>query len=304
MSRDEMVKLVEAAEREIPDAVVDAELRREEKIELNEVEPKSPPSPLPSQRPAEWKKPVTTPSKDTAKVSPPVVRTEPVITSSPTPVTKKESPKEVPKTEPGPPIPGEPTVADNGVDDDDERFASDYTGPKTVVDHPSSSGEYRLSEVAANFGMMRLPKENYSALQKKLMGSSMKACNFFFAAALIEAGAPASDGATATRDHYPAWLAADLDTKYFNSKSAGWERITLVQMKQWFQERRNFDVAIQRDAPPGKKHGHIAIPIGLNADGKVLVAEASYKTVANRIAAYSDVSIATKFRIYARYKKD
>jgi hypothetical protein len=223
---------------------------------------------------------------------------------------KKGEPKKEPKAEPKPPVEKkvEPDVDsnitnDNGIDEDDQKFEEEYAGPKTVIVHPMSTADYQLSEIAAQLAQMKA--KDYTQLQKKLVGNPADACNFFFDVALITAKTIGLRGEPVTSKNFPG-KAATLDTAFF--APGGWKRITVAEMKQWFREGRTFDVAIQRDPPKGKIHGHIAIPVGLNADGNVMVAEASIKSgkkpgVSNRLAVYSDASLDSKFKIFARYAK-
>ncbi len=231
-------------------------------------------------KPAFTPKPVFTPN--------PVITPKPVVTPNPV-VTPKPEVKPEPKVEPSA-IPSSTPVVDDGVDADDKKFDETYSGPKTVVDHPRSTPEFQLSEIAAELGSMT-PKKKYLELQKSLMGSSLRSCNFFFVAALIQAHVTDSE-------HFPPWQAASLGSKYFEPR--GWKKINLATLKQWFRDGKSFDVAIQRDAPSGMRHGHVAIPVGLNADGDVLVAQASYLTESNKIVTYRDSSLEAKFRIYVR----
>jgi hypothetical protein len=305
MSREKMIKLVEEVEKALP---------------LEPLEPKPSPSPVvtpspgPSTTPSENPTPVLSPSPTPSPSPSPVVTPAP----SPSPSPKgprvnpragrrtiwpsarpspSPSPSPIPSVKPEPKPSSTPVVDDSGVDAEDEKFTQTYSGPKEVIDYPRTTPEYRLSEIAANFGTMR-PKSEYLKIQKSLVGNSTKACNLFFAAALIEAKAPDAKGKVATRDNFPGGLATHLDTTYFGP--GGWKKITLTELKKAFRDRKSFDVAIQRDAPAGKIHGHVAIPIGLNADGKVMVAEASYLKDSNRIAVYTDDTLSKKFRIYVR----
>lgn len=324
LSRAEMARLIEEAEKQIPNDEIDADLKREEEESpAAAAAPESPalsgqalnPSPLPSARPSAkpsllTETPVPPKTPDAKKIEPvkpiaPIVpkKIEPKKTEAPKPPVKIEPAKPATSVWPKPVKPEPPKVEseeDDGVDAEDKRYANAYSGPKTIVDHPRSAPGFELSEVAAELGAMN-PKSKYRALQKSLMSSSLASCNFFFAAALIQARGPTSTGAIATTENYRLWgnTAAALDTKYFIP--AGWKRITVEEMKQGFRDGKTFDVAIQRDPPKGKKHGHVAIPVGLNADGKVMVAEASYLTESNRIAVYSDASLSSKFKIFARF---
>ena len=80
----------------------------------------------------------------------------------------------------------------------------------------------------------------------------------------------------------------------------GWKRTDLKTIKAWMHSDRAFDVIIQRKAPAGKRYGHIAIPIGLNARDDLMVAEASLGQVTNRIRVFS-AQEASKFTIFVHY---
>ncbi len=305
MSKDQMEKLIDDAKKDIPldnvpiEPVTDTPAVAEPNVEPSST-PSITPSPVPSNAPGLL-------TDKTPKAAPPThsevwpapkpssVPIAPVTSPSPIPPAKPVTPpvKKPPVTKPSPipsVIPNPPVDTDNGVDADDATYNESYTGPKTVVDHPMSSPDYQLSEIAAKLGMMT-PKKSYLALQKSLMGSSLRSCNFFVDAALIEAN-------LATSNSFPNLQAAAFDTKYFVPK--GWKRVTLAQLKQAFKDHKTFDAAIQRDAPPGKAHGHVAIAIGLNTAGNVMIAEASYMTESNRISVYNDASLNSKFKIYVR----
>jgi hypothetical protein len=284
------------------------ETKPEPKVEPKP-EPKVQPKPEPKKEEpsSSWPAVKPKPKKptETKPTVPPVVKpvpptSKPVEKPAPKPIEKPvqkpvQPPVQKPVTQPAPipspvAVPVTPPTDDNGVDADDQNFDETYNGPKNIVDHPRSTADFQLSEVAAQLGSMT-PKKGYLDLQKSLMGSRLKSCNYFFITALIESN-------LATSRNFPGWMAASLDTKYFEPK--GWKRIDLDTLKQWFRDAKTFDVAIQRNAPRGKAHGHVAIPVGLNSDGNVMVAEASYLTESNRIAVYKDASLATKFKIYVR----
>jgi hypothetical protein len=230
----------------------------------------------PVKDPAPPAKDPSPPKKDPAPKKPPV--------KNPTPPKKNPTP-------PPPPIenPSTDPNADNGVDADDEKAADDYAGPKTVVEHPQSTADFQLSEVAAQ--LAALPKRAYLNEQRDKTGINYPACNYFLITALV-------DAKVTDERHLPLFMAGSFDTEYFIPK--GWKRISLATMKKWFKDGKSFDVAIQRDPPKGMRNGHVAIPIGLNAQGAVMIAEGVLNGAANKIAIYSDSSLDGKYKIFAR----
>jgi len=289
------------------------------------------PRPRPSPSPAPEKKIETPPAmnpepKVPAKTNPPVTKTPPKTKPIATPPVKKPVPT-TPIKKPEPTVPEtEPETTtgpiDDGIDEEDRQFADTYDGPKSIIHYPTSTRDYQLSEISAKFGMIRDKQteknkkswakisKDYLKIQIDYTKLSLPSCNFFFPAALIEAGAPATDGKPATRSHFPLIKAAQYETAYFNAKNSDWVQLKAKDgkspgeiLKEWFLDHRSFDVAIQRDAPKGKAHGHIAVPVGLNDKNLVMVAQASYKTVSNQIVPYCDNQLA-KFRIFVRYDKN
>jgi hypothetical protein len=240
-------------------------------------EPEKPTTKIDPARP----QPMAEPEQPKTKVEPakPQPTVEPVK-----PKTKVEPAKPQPKVEPKKPV------------------AKVNSALQDILGQLSSDPDYQLSSQAATLGLMQ--NSEYLALQKSLTGTKEKSCNFFFAAALIRAHGPALNDTTATPDNFPIWsnLAANLDTKYFIP--TGWKRISVATMKKWFKEGKPFDVALQMDAPAGKGHGHVAIPVGLNAKGEVLVAQARLDKVANQVVVYSDKTISSNYKIFARYPAD
>lgn len=269
----------------------------------------------PPQRDSWWvaKPGSSTPTKPSSQLKPtPVIKPAPVLKptpagklpTNPAPVNKLPAwPKFPPVLKPAPaPIPSSsaksdgPTnadvdaVVDDGVDEEDEIASASYAGPKTVVDRPRSTEKFMLSETAAELALM--PSAKYQARQKDWVGVATRACNYFVATALAEA--------KITTSKKPAiYKAASFDDHYLTPKN-GWSTIQLATLKDWFKKGRSFDVVFQKDPPAGKKFGHIAIPIGLNDAGNVMVAEAVLNRVANRIRVYSDKD-ASNYRIFVRH---
>gem|GEM_PF-3461979 len=297
MSREEMRRLIDETEKKLPlekTARILPPAKKEPAANPKKTEPAPAPMPKVEAKPPAFRWPgIAWPLTPPKKEEPKAESRKPAPVPVPAPsVPKKSSP---PKTET---LPADSNATtDTGVDADDKKYADTYAGPTTVVDHPHSTGDFQLSEIAAQLGAIR-PRSKYLDLQKELVANRTKSCNFFFAVALIEARAPDAKGQAATSSNYPSAMAAQLDKTYFIP--AGWRQIKLAELKQWFRDGKTFDVAIQRGAPEGKRHGHVAIPIGLNADGNVMVSEASYLTESNRISVYPDASLASKFRIFVR----
>lgn len=238
-----------------------------------------------SKEKAEAPKKVETPKKTEApkKIEAPK-KTEAPKKIEPPKKVEEAPPVETPEEE----VPTETT--DTGVDSEDETSAETYSGPTSVVDRPRSTREFQLSETAARLGLMD-PAE-YRQLQKETMGTSFRACNFFLITALVKAE-------ITDENHLPIYQAALFDTKYLEPK--GWSKISISTLKKWFKEGRSFDVVLQRNAPKGKAHGHVAIPIGLNEMGQIMVAEGIYAKTSNRIRVYSDETLSTKFKVYVRF---
>ncbi len=216
-------------------------------------------------------KPSTDPEKPTAPEKPETPPLE--IEEDPLP-----TPENIPVTDP----------TDVGIDAEDEEAAEAYTGPTSVVDRPRTTDQFQLSETAARLGAMNSAK--YRLQQKDAMGTSFRACNFFLITALVESG-------ITDEKHLPLYQAALFDSKYFEPKK--WKKIKVATLKEWFANGKVFDVVLQRNPPKGKSHGHVAIPVGLNETGQILVAEGVYKKFSNRIRVYTD-SETEKYNIYVR----
>lgn len=296
MSRDDFLKIIEAAKKSAPP--------KPEVRPSAEAEPKVDPKPeaTAAAKPKPEVKIEPTPAKPLPKAEPrpkPAVKT-PATPAAPAAKKEKPAPKKItPPVEKAPEVNPEPTAEtadetvdpdDLGIDAEDEIASAAYTGPTAVIDRPYTTQKFQLSETAGRLGQMDPVK--YRQLQKDTMGTSFRACNFFLITALVEAQ-------ITDERHLPLYQAALFDTKYFEPK--GWAKITVKALKEWFREGRTFDVALQRNAPRGKRHGHVAIPVGLNEKGQILVAEGIYARISNRIQVYSDTQIATKYNLYVRY---
>lgn len=241
--------------------------------------PSAPLNPTPVLKPTPPKK---FPTK-LAPVNPPAKKTEP---AKPIPTWPKFPPTPAPVKVPAP----APAEVDDGVDVEDELASANYAGPKTVIERPRSTSKFMLSETAAELALMSGAK--YQTLQVDIVGKPTRACNYFVITALAEAKVVGPKS-------LPFFTAGSFDNKYLTVKN-GWARISLVELKQWFKEGRSFDVIFQKDPPAGKSYGHISIPIGLNAKGDVMVAEASLNKVANRVRVYTDRD-ASNYRVFVRY---
>jgi hypothetical protein len=206
------------------------------------------------------------------------------------PATKKPAPTEL-KT---PPVAGtgkKPKITelfDIGIDAEDETRSQTYVGPKEAVFRAHSTADRQLSQIAAE--LAKLGKSDYQQIQKDSLGTKYSACNFFVITALL--GAKVAD-----ENRIPMFTAAAFPEKYLEPK--GWEKIDVATLKNWLREGRSFDAIIQRDPPKGKIHGHIAIPVGLNEAGDLLVAEGVLGKVTNRIRVYTAAEL-TKYRVYVR----
>ncbi|MBC7386845.1 MAG: hypothetical protein H7301_11880 [Cryobacterium sp.] len=281
------------------------------------------PSPVFSTRP--WwepptvKAPVTAPTRPSAPSRGPLlsvdptstpVRTAEVKTTDVKPTASKPAPAKPTSGWPAPsrpttpapaPVPAKPTTParppvlvedpnDTGIDEDDERAAETYTGPKEVVVRPLSTAKFLLSETAARLASMG--RRDYQKLQYDVVGKKVRACNFFVITALSEAN-------IADDRHLPMFTAGSFDTNYFIPK--GWTRITVETLRSWFRDGKSFDVVIQRDPPHGRKNGHIAIPVGLNSAGKIMVAEGVLGRISNRLRLFSDSEVTKGYKIFVRY---
>jgi hypothetical protein len=220
------------------------------------------------------------------------------------PSVEKPRPAEKSSVEKKPQVPAEPQLPrpsetagrkpklsdmdDVGIEVEDESRSENYVGPKTAVFRPHITGDRQLSQIAAKLATMG--KSDYKKTQKDSIGTQYSACNFFVITALL--GANVVD-----ESRIPMFTAAAFPKKYLEPK--GWEKIDALTLKEWFVAGYAFDVIIQRDPPKGKKHGHIAIPVGLNQSGDLLVAEGVLGKVTNRVRVYSDKELA-KYRIYVR----
>lgn len=301
MSRDTFLKLIEKAKT----AVQTKTATPEEKTPVDpakESTPSTSPSPVPSRSPSPTPTSIPSPSPSPAPAEErktslwpslnKTPRTKPSPQPQPLPLPTTPAKKPEPAPAPLPPAPTTPTDAnDVGIDEEDEVASTQYSGPKAVVDRPKSTPYFQLSEIAANLGSMKTAE--YRRIQIDTMKTAYRACNFFLITALVEAN-------VVEKTDPPLFMAAAFDDHYF--VPTGWKKISVETMKKWFRDGKSFDVVLQRDAPKGKNHGHVAIPVGLNAAGQVMVAEGVYQKVSNRIRVYSDKEIATKFRIFARYE--
>lgn len=296
MSRDTFLKLIEKAKKSIqPEPTPSTEptsAPEEKSTKEPEVSPPVPsptPSPIPSVKPPLKPSPTPAPSPVIEKkVEEKPTTIWPARTPRPKP-SPVPSPKPKKEIEPAPP--SADTSDDVGIDEEDEIASTQYSGPKTVVDRPKSTPTFQLSEIAANLGSMKTAE--YRRIQIDTMDTAYRACNFFLITALVEAR-------VADKNDLPLLKAAQFDDKYLIPQ--GWKKIPVETMKKWFRDGKSFDVVLQREAPKGKNYGHVAIPVGLNAEGQVMVAEGVLQKVSNRIRVYTDKEIATKFRIFARYE--
>ncbi len=261
-----------------------------------EPKPEVKPVPIPAPAPAPLPFPVPAAPKEKkpeVKLEPkpepkPEVKPVPIPAPAPAPVPLPfpvpAEPKEK-KSEPKP----EPKIESNasaGDELDEEGEATSEAFEGRVTDIPRSS-KFRLSEIAAELGSMN--SHDYLKIQSDILDVKARACNFFLSTALYKSGAT----------KVPLFhMAAKFDTEYFDK--TGWRRASVAEIRKWFTEGKAFDVAIQRDPPKGKNHGHVAIPVGLDSKGQILVAEGIYKKVSNQIRVYSDATLSSRYKIYVR----
>lgn len=141
-----------------------------------------------------------------------------------------------------------------------------------------TSGESTLRKIHATGTYLGgLPKELYVEVQKEVVGSTYPACNFFLITALCKSGY--------CEREKPFYLAAQFDDYFFRE---GWRLVKLEELKKLFKERQVFDSVLQKDNPVAGRPGHVVVPIGLDANGDVVIAQGNLGTVTNEIKRVSD----------------
>lgn len=149
-------------------------------------------------------------------------------------------------------------------------------GDEHSLVHVSGASEERKLH-ATGLLLGKLPQTVYLDLQQKVVGSKYPACNFFLITALCESGY--------CKTSKPFYIAAEFDTYFFKN---GWRLVTLAELKKLFREKAVFDSAFQKDNPVAGRPGHVMVPLGLNADGQVVIAQGNLGTATNEIKVASD----------------
>lgn len=151
--------------------------------------------------------------------------------------------------------------------------------------------DFNLTDAALMLGV--LDSTTYIKIQKKWVGSTMPACNFFLITSLCEAGY--------CKKSKPFYKAADFDLYLLG---AGFEKITLTEAKELLKTTQKFDLVFQKKSPNPGRSGHVMVGIGYDAaTNKIRVAQGNYGVTTNEIKLVSD-SFITKwqggFNIFVR----
>ncbi len=147
--------------------------------------------------------------------------------------------------------------------------------------------KYRLAEEAAK--LTKLSRADYLKIQKTTVGSVFPACNFFLITALCKAGY--------CEEGKPFFKAASFDG-YFRSN--GWKEVTIASIKSWLLDNRDFDAVFQRDGRSGR--GHVMIPIGVTAEGRIRFAQGNHGKATNEVVTFTPQSVVSQgYRAFVKF---
>ncbi len=142
---------------------------------------------------------------------------------------------------------------------------------QAVEQVPDLPNEFTLTENATLLGL--LDSKNYNIHQKKWVGSIYPACNFFLITALCESGY--------CKKNKPFFRASEFDIYLM---SAGFEKVTIEELRNLYMSNRKFDVVYQKDNPVKEKPGHVMVGIGYDSDkDRFKVAQGNLDVVTNEI---------------------
>lgn len=127
----------------------------------------------------------------------------------------------------------------------------------------------RLAHVAHR--LAGLSEAQYLKLQKRWVGTTTRACNFFLITALCESGY--------CRDSKPFYRAADFDL-YF--QKTGWRKVTLDELRARAGNREAMDVVFQKGGRFPGAPGHVMIYTGYDLElGLIRIAQGELRRISH-----------------------
>lgn len=225
------------------------------------------------------------PAEGTAEPTP---SSSPSPSASPSPAplpVPSPSASPIPTASPSPSAPPESQDSPDSTPTAEEEESQERADQ--IVYRPQSTTGYSLAETAESLGQMSIAK--YLNLQKSVTYSDTPACNLFVITAFAEAK---------YSDRVFNLNAENLGKKALTEMN-GWKKTTLAELRVLIKTGQTVDAIYQRDAPKGKKHGHIGVVIGLDVKEKFVLAEANLNEYSNRILQRSERNL-NGFNIFIR----